>query len=152
MAQDTIRECILKKLVEIFERSPLEPWDLEFGAVGRDPLTDDMVKTHDYTISITDPSERVREAVAVEYRDINLVIEFTGKVYEGDTASVIGNRALGAIQKRIGCDITLEDLALNSVLRGSEIDIEGPFDKVVSGVIVYDVTYRCRANDPFTAV
>lgn len=152
MAQDTIRECILQKLVEIFKRPPLEPWDVEFGGVSRDPLTNDIVQTYDFTISITDPSERVREAVAVEYREINMVFEFTGKVREGDTASVIGNRVLGAIQKRIGCDISLEDLALNSVLRGSEIDIEGPFDKVVSGVIVYDVTYRCRANDPFTAV
>jgi hypothetical protein len=53
---------------------------------------------------------------------------------------------------RIRPDITLGGLVLNIREDGSELDIDGAFDKYASGVIAFDVTYRTRANDPYTQV
>ncbi|AHC30445.1 hypothetical protein CC53_gp028 [Rhizobium phage vB_RleS_L338C] len=56
--------------------------------------------------------------------------------------------ALGDVVRTAGLDIQCGNLALNLEDEGNELDIDGANDNVVSGVVVFIVTYRCKSNDP----
>ncbi len=147
--RQTVRDKIMCHLVERFENDTNELRPV-WGVVTRRPLTKAMTQDHDYALGLYDTSEVIREAAAVEYRNLNVVIEFHVHIAEGDDPSSFLNHCLGSISDRIGEDIHLGGLALNCRENGSELDIDGPFDHYVSGIIVFDVQYRTRSNDPYT--
>ena len=152
MPQPTLRQCLMDALVVMFERPPLDEKDVTFNRVSLDPLSENDQLDDDLALSISDIAERVREGVGWELRIVNVIFEFHAKVYEGDVAATVANSVIGAIQYRMGCDFYIDGTACNQTLIGSEIDIESATAKIARGVVSYDVTYRCAANDPFTAV
>jgi hypothetical protein len=145
----TIREQIMQNLKVVFE-TDTDPSRVTWDFVTRAPITSEATHRHSYMLGLYDVSERIREAAMVEYRNLNVVCEFHVQLAEGDEPSTFLNHCLGSIANRIGEDITVGGLALNTRENGSELDIDGAFDKYVSGIIIFDVSYRCRSNDPYT--
>lgn len=147
--RSTIREQIMENLKTLFE-DDVSPDRVNWGLVKRKPVSATEISLHNHVLGIFDVSERIRSAVQVEYRNINVVFEFHVRLAEGDEPSTFLNHCLGSIANRIGEDISIGGLALNANESGSELDIDGAFDQAVSGIIIFDVSYRCRSNDPYT--
>lgn len=148
----TVRELIMQSLKCLFEGSPIDSTDISWGLVSRKPLTKSEVTDHGYSLGLYDTSERVVEQTGCELRNVNVVFEFHVKLYEDDEPATYLTQCLGSVARRIGTDITLGGLVLNCRESGSELDIDGAFSNYASGIIVFDVTYRCRSNDPFTRI
>lgn len=150
----TVREQIMRNIKATFEAglNTAKGDELTWGVVERKPITKRDLASRDNAIGIFDTSERVQEAVGHERRFVNVVIEFHVSLAEGDDPGVFLNHALGQVLLRMGRDIYRGGLALNTRENGSELDIDGAFDKYVSGVVVFDVSYRCRPNDPYSRV
>jgi hypothetical protein len=142
----------MQQLVSVFEAAPLDADDVTWDHVSRKPFTESVVKRSNYVIGLYDTAERIRELTGCEQRTVNVVAEFHVKMQEDDEPSSFLNHCLGNISRRIGQDIYLGGLAQNCRESGSELDIDGAFSKYVSGILVFDVIYRCRANDPYTRV
>ena len=146
----TVREQIMQHLKERFEsvESPYDDDDvypLVWNYVTRKPITKGQAEKYPYLIGFYDTTSRIREGMQYDMHNLNVVIEFHVRLMESDEPSTFLNHCLGQIVKRIGQDIHMGGLALNAREAGSELDIDG-------GVIVFDITFRTRANDPYTRV
>lgn len=148
----TQREKIMRHLVARFEAPPLDGDDVQWNFVTRKPMTASAISLANCAIGFYDTSETVSEGVGWELRTVNVVAEFHLKLSEGDDPAVFLNHGLGSTIRRVGIDIHMGGLALNTKEKGSELDIDGAFDKYVSGILVFGVSYRCRPNDPYTPV
>ena len=147
--RSTLREQIMASMKTIFETdvsSDRVNWDF----VTRTPPSKSQIQNNVTVLGIYDTSEKIEEGAGYERRHLNVVLEFHVRLAEDDEPSTFLNHCLGSITNRIGEDISLGGLALNTVEKGSELDIDGPFDKTVAGMIVFSVSYRCRSNDPYT--
>lgn len=148
----TIREQIMRNFVSVFEAAPVIAGDVSWGLVTRAQITKGNIEGVNYAIGIYDPSEKITEGMGHEMRRVNVVCEFHAKLMQGDDPAVYLNHCLGQVQSRVGKDIRRGGIALNTRELGSELDIDGAFAEYVSGVVVFDVSYRCRPNDPYTRV
>ena len=148
----TVREQIMQNLQAIFEAAPSDPDDISWGVVTRKVLNKTILGTNPYAIGLYDTSEKIQEGVGWEMRTFNVVLEFHVALMENDEPSTFLNHCLGQVETRIGQDISLGGLASNCQTRGSELDIDGAFDKYVSGILIVAVSYRCSANNPYNRV
>ncbi|KRW94355.1 hypothetical protein [Paracoccus sp. MKU1] len=148
----TVRERIMQAIQARFESAPAQPGDISWGLVTRKPITKSDIANENFALGLYDTSERIKEGTGWEMHFLNVVLEFHVRIHEGDEPSTFLNHCLGQVSTRIGEDITWGGLAINTRESGSELDIDGAFDKYVSGILVVDVSYRCRPNDPYTRV
>lgn len=148
----TIRELMAQELKAAFEAAPTVPGDISWGLVKRSILTKSDLADNAYCLGIYDTTERVENGVGWERRYVKFILEFHVKTMEGDEPATFLNHALGCVVQRVAAAGTLGGRALDVNQTGAELDIEGAFDKYVSGVVVFDVSYRCRPNDPYTRV
>lgn len=151
-SRETIRERIMVQLVATFEAAPVAPLVLNWDVVTRDPVTATTVQNVDTALGLYDTTERVRERTGYEERFLNVVVEFHLRMAEDDVASRFLNHAIGEVVSRVGADLSHGGLAIDTKEAGNELDVDGQYDKYVSGVIVFEVRYRCRPNDPYTPV
>lgn len=147
--RSTIRERIMQALKTTFE-DDVSPDRVNWEKVTRSPPQKSDLQTLTTVLGIYDTSETIREGAGWEMRMVNVIFEFHVRLAEGDEPGTYLNHCLGSISNRIGEDIHMGGLAINTVEKGSELDIDGAFDKSVAGMIVFSVSYRCRPNDPYT--
>jgi len=154
---DPIRNRIMKHLKKRFECEVANVNGASFtwDEVSRLPLTKEQQQSG-YAIGLYDTSERVRPDVQRDERRLSVAMEFHVKLAECDDAADFANRVLGEVQRIIGLDIycteenTGQKLSLNIEERGSELDITSSNPGVVAGVLIVEIKYRTRVNDPTT--
>lgn len=164
LSQQTFRERICEHFKARYlaqvagENGALITWDV----VTRKPLTKEQ-QLLGYALGIYDTSEKVTPAISHDLRNLNIVFEFHAKISDGETDDVgtILNAVLGEVQRVAGLDIQCSDiyatppdatykLALNTTERGSELEIGAEKPSVVAGVLIIDVQYRTKPNNPYT--
>lgn len=145
----SIRENIMAHLKDRFEtvEEGVGGSTLTWEHVTRDPLSKKAFQ-FESAVSILDPTERKTKEINYELATLRVAVEFTYRVMVGDERGTEANRLLMEIQKTMRSDIQTGGLALNTVEVRSELDIDGPDDKLIGGVSFWDVTYRHRNNDP----
>lgn len=164
LSQKTFRERIVQHYVDRFnvQVAGVDGALITWHYVTRKPLTKEQ-QLSGYALGVYDTSEKVKPMISHDLRDLNIVFEFHAKVSDGETDDVgtILNAVLGEVQRVAGLDIQCGDvyadppnpsykLALNTTERGSEIDIGGEKPTVVSGVLIIEVQYRTKPNNPYT--
>lgn len=111
------------------------------------PLTANE-KTHSPAVGIFDGPERKSPEVGRSRCTLALSTEFHFKLGKGDNPSEVGRRVMGEVQTVMCSDIYCGGLTLNIVEVGNELDVEGPNDTSVSGIIFWEILYRHSAGNP----
>lgn len=145
----TVRERIMQHLVERYKsiRKGVDGFNVTWDYVVRRQPT--KAEARDGNIlELIDVGEKKNPGVGYDMVKLRIVAEFHIQMMEGDEPSSILNEALGDVVRAAGLDIQCGKLALNLEDEGNELDIDGAVDNVVSGVVVFIVTYRCKSNDP----
>lgn len=154
----TFRERIMQSLDHRFRQQSFAIGSLiEWDAVTRKPITTGE-RNRGNVLGVYDTSERVTKEINWDVRFLNVVLEFSRHIHEAEADDIptILNQTLGEVQRVAGLDIQISDkdnpaykLALNTREKGNEIDIVGEKPSVVQGVVILEVQYRTRNNDPF---
>jgi hypothetical protein len=163
LSQKTFRE----RIVNHFERRYLSQIAGQDGAlitwdvVSRKPLTKQQ-QLMGYALGIYDTSEKVEPKIGHDLRYLNVVFEFHVKISDAETDDVgaLLNAVLGEVQRVAGLDIQCSDiyadppapaykLALQTTERGSELDVGSEKPSVAAGVLIIEVQYRTKPNNPF---
>ena len=151
----TLRERIMRVIKRRFEvqqagvSSAILTWDV----VTRLPLTKDQ-QLEGYAIGIYDTSEKVRPDIGRDERFLNVAMEFHIKLAEDDDPETYLNGVLGEVQRVAQLDLQNKEedgyaLSINMQEKGSELDISGTDSRNVAGLVVFEVHYRTKANNPF---
>jgi hypothetical protein len=143
------RENIVQHLKDRFEtvRQGVDGYTVEWDNVERGPLTR-QDKILDATVSLTDTRETKTAMIGVYECRLTIVVEFAYRVREGDDPLHELNRLLVDVQRLMRTDIQAGGLCLNIVETSTELDAEGPADRVVGGVTFWEVLYRHSLQDP----
>lgn len=162
MTDLTFRERIMRHLQSRFEGQVAGTGDatITWDTVTRKPLN--KLEQHmTYGIGLYDTSEKVKQEIGHDLRFLNVVLEFHCRVSEAETGDVgsILNAALGEVQRVALSDIHCVEvdpdtsatyqLALDVNEKGSEIDVGGEKPTSVAGVLIIEVKYRTKSNNPF---
>lgn len=145
----SIRENILAFLKDAFESKTegTDGYTVTWHTVSRSPIGD-LAQDFDNAIAILDSRERKTPEIGYQRCVLPIVIEFAYRPKLGDVPSTELNRLLVDVERTLREDIYADNLALNLEVTGSELDMEGPNDKLVRGALFVDVTYRHEVNDP----
>lgn len=163
LSQKTFRERIAQHFVDRYlaqvagTDGALITWDV----VTRKPLTKQQ-QMMGYALGIYDTSEKVDPRIGHDARFLNIVFEFHVKISDAETDDVgtILNAVLGEVQRVAGLDIQCGDLyadppnptyklALQTTEKGSELEIGGEKPSVAAGVLIIEVQYRTKSNNPY---
>lgn len=146
----SVRDQIVRHLETRFRgrKAGVDGANVTWNFVSTLPLTKNKAREGP-ALGIYDVSERSRPLQGYDLRNLNLVLEFFVPVYEDENAREVLNLYLAEVIRTVGLDPTMGCLALNAEENGNELDIDGTVDKVVSGVVIFDVQYRTRVNNPF---
>lgn len=154
---DTVREKCLKALKARFtsinaedeaaKASAADRYTIVWDKVTRSKLSD-VDRRKPAVLGIYDTEEQEDKKLNFIYCSLRVIVEFY--IYAGvnEDQSEKLNLVLGEVQRRIREDITLGGLALDVVSTGSELDIDGQYDRQVQGALYLNIKYRYRENDP----
>lgn len=145
------RERIMVHLAERFAArqagvdDALYTWNL----VTRRPVSRVEVDMGD-TVGIFDIREEKQQQMQHMLCNLTVVVEFYCASMIGDEPSTELNKMLLDVQRTIRADIYCSGLSLNIVESRNELDIDGPTDKLIAGVVEFTVLYRHLVDDPAT--
>lgn len=143
------REKIMQHLKERFEglREDVNGYTTTWNTVCRRPMTKTEIFMGD-ALGIYDISEE-KEAVINFYNcTLTVALEFFYLLQQGDEPSTELNRMLVDIQRAMRSDISCGGLSFNCVENESELDIDGPADRLVAGTVEFRIQYRHFLDDP----
>jgi hypothetical protein len=66
----------------------------------------------------------------------------------GEHPADVLNQMLTDVQRVFRSDVTCGGLSINIMERKNQIDVDGPLEKCVTGVVEFVVSYRHAADDP----
>lgn len=143
------REQIMQHLQKRFEaaRAGTDGYSVTWNSVTRRPLSRVEVGMGD-AVGLFDMRETKRQEIQHMRCDLSLVIEFYLFMQLGDDPGTELNRMMLDIQRTIRQDIYCSGLTLNIVESKNELDIDGPTDALVAGVVEYLIQYRHLVDDP----
>lgn len=150
---ETAREKILARLHSnlsaIVAGEPVDdPYNFTPSRVSRGPLGDFDSRKR-LVIGIVDSEEQKKDRFPLVECFLRVVIEFQLSRNQGEAEpSVLANRMLGDLQRKIGEDTTLGGLAIDVKEVGSDVDLESDNDKSIEGALFVVVQYRHAHNDP----
>jgi hypothetical protein len=132
-------------------RKGIDNYSTTWNVVVRRPFTNSETQLGD-ALGIFDVSEE--KTVRIGYVDcaLSVQVEFFHKVFEGDEPSIELNRMMLDVQRAMRSDITCGGLSINIEEIRNHLDIEGPTDRLVAGVVEWKITYRHSLNDPSVAI
>jgi len=154
----TFRERILRHMVARFEaiEKDVDGALFEWDVVTRTPPSK-MEQYFDYVLGIYDTSEKVAQRMGYDERFLNVVFEFQVRIPQGLTDEIgsFMNEALGEVQRVALSDINCTEeggyqLSLDVNEKGSELEITGDKPGFVAGVLIIEVKYRTKSNNPLT--
>lgn len=79
---------------------------------------------------------------------LRVATEFVYSMKIGDEPLTELNRILVDIQRLMRSDIQAGGLCLNIVESSSELDLDGPEDRLVGGIVFWEVLYKHATQDP----
>lgn len=147
------RENLMRWLKHVFEEQRAgtngmtQTWDV----VSRSPLTKEEMR-RGTAIAIFDTAERKESRISGGSGapvDAHLMVqaEFYLVTQIGDNAGSELNRLLLDVQRTFMGDVTLGGRAINVVEARSELDVDGPADRLVAGMVEFSIHYRHRRDD-----
>lgn len=143
------REQIMQHLQQRFSalRAGEDGYTTTWNVVTRRPLTKQEVAMGD-AIAIFDTGEEKTAEIGFYRCMLYVSAEFFYALKTGDDPSTELNRLLVDIQRAIRVDVTCGGVAFNMVELRNELDIDGPADRLVAGVVEFQVQYRHLIDDP----
>lgn len=143
------RELIMQHLAERFAalREGVDGYTTTWNAVTRRPMGDQEVSMGN-ALGLFDVEEEKNPAINWYHCNLRVVAEFYYVLQLGDEPSTELNRMLVDIQRAIRVDVTCGGLAFNIVELRNELDVDGPADRLVAGVVEFQVQYRHLLDDP----
>ena len=145
------RERIMEHLKERFEArqegvgGAMYTWNM----VTRRPISRVEVAQGN-TIGLFDVQEEKHQEMMHMRCHLAVVVEFYCSLMIGDEPSTELNKMLLDVQRTIRQDIYCSGLTLNVVENKNQLDIDGPTDNMVAGVVEFMVQYRHLVDDPAT--
>lgn len=143
--RDNICEYWVSKFMDVDEDVDGHP--LRWNSVLRVPLPK-AEKILGNALAIMDTRERKTPEIAATRCNLTLATEFAIRGFEGDNIASEVNKIMTSVQRVMLSDISSGGLSLHVVENASELDIEGPGDRLVGGVIFWDIQYRHKLGDP----
>jgi hypothetical protein len=150
---DTVRDRILQHLIKRFQDCVAGQGGryITWNTVSDCPLTSDEV-TLGNAIGIYDGRERNKDAIGLAYRFLEVQTEFKIKLAIGDKPAKVARAVLGEVQTVMLSDIYCTEgsiqLSLDIVENGNELDVDGPHDTTVAGIVFWEIQYRHIAGNP----
>lgn len=145
----SIRDNIMEHLKDRFEtvRAGTNRYTTTWNMVLRAPLTKQSKIIGD-SVSILDLTEKKDESIGQMTCRLRVAIEFVYVMKIGDEPLTELNRILVDIQRLMRSDIQAGGLCLNIVESSSELDLDGPEDRLVGGIVFWEVLYKHATQDP----
>jgi hypothetical protein len=150
---DTVRDRILQHLIKRFqdcvagENGRFITWN----TVSDCPLTSTETALGN-AIGIYDGRERNRDLVGYSTRILEVQTEFKIQLAIGDKPAKVARAVLGEVQTVMTSDIYCTEgpiqLSLDIVESGNELDVDGPHDQTVAGIVFWEIQYRHIAGNP----
>ncbi|QSY98652.1 hypothetical protein J2J97_31780 (plasmid) [Rhizobium bangladeshense] len=150
---DTVRDRILQHLVKRFrdcvagENGRFITWN----TVSDCPLTSEEI-TFGNALGIYDGRERNKDGIGLSTRFLEVQTEFKIKLAYGDKPAKVARAVLGEVQTVMTSDIYCTEgsvqLSLDIVEIGNELDVDGPHDQTVAGIVFWEIQYRHIAGKP----
>ena len=162
----TIRERIMReverRLRTMKAGSPSgDPYQVEFALVTRGGSLEAMHDSENSGCSVIDSDERKVARIQQMACQLVVVVEFVAWVsVDDESPSEVGNRYLGAVQRRMREDIHFTEpddgarseldrqLAHNVVEVRNQLFVDGAYDRKVTGAAFYEVSYKHGISDP----
>jgi hypothetical protein len=143
------RERIMEHLKARFEavQKGVDGYSTTWNLVTREPLSKSAVAMGD-CVGLFDIRETKTPSMQHMTCELTVVVEFYCRMQLGDNPGTELNRMLLDVQRTIRSDIQCSGLALNIVENKNELDIDGPGDSLVAGVVEFLVQYRHLVDDP----
>lgn len=149
-----VLERIMQGLKFHFETVPMPVAageTLDWDVIVRAPLTDAERKM-DTCVSIMEGQERSSELTGQTEKRLEVSIEYEVKSYLGEEPQAYANEVKAALEKYIAAHFRSHRRCLHMRLTASETDVGRTGDRVVGGILFYEMTYRHRTGDPTKAV
>lgn len=152
-ADGAVRERIMQGLKYAFETVPLTiaSETMQFDVVVRAPLTK-AEREMKSCLSIMEGQERSSELTSRTEKRLEVSIEYEIEAFMGEEPQTFSTDALAAIEKYVADHFRNHRLCLHMKLTASETDVGRSGDRVVGGILFYEMTYRHRTGDPTKAV
>ena len=151
MADDPVskREQIMQHLVDRFEamQDGTDGYTTTWNTVTRKPVSITAVKMGN-ALGLFDTREDKVPDMQFMRATLSVVCEFYHSMKIGDEPGTQLNRMLLDVQRAMRSDIYCGGLTLNVVEVRSELDIDGPEDNLIAGVVEFQVLYRHYVDDP----
>lgn len=151
MSHDVLskRELIMAHLEKRFleAREGVDEYTNTWNTVVRRPLTKQEVAIGD-AIALFDTDEEKTPEIGFYRCALSVSVEFFYSLKAGDNPSTELNRLLLDIQRIMRSDVTCDGLSFNILEVRNELDIDGPADRLVAGVVEFQVQYRHLLDDP----
>lgn len=143
------RELIMQNLVSRFSAMRVgdNGFSTTWNAVVRRPLTKQETALGD-AVAIFDVDEDKTSEIGFYRCSLRVQIEFFCTMLTGDEPSTQLNRMLLDVQRCMRSDVTCGGLAFNILELRNELDVDGPADRLVAGVVEFQVQYRHTLDDP----
>lgn len=156
--RETRRELILQALCDLFttqkEGQPTgNAYTLTWDVVTRNPL-EGIHDAKRYALAIHDPEEAKTPKIQQYDVVLRVILEFRAFLDREEIGSVVGNRILGDIARRVREDIYLTTadfpggLVENVVETGNDLEVEGFADRRIRGAVFVNVQYKHAIQDP----
>lgn len=144
------RELIMSYLETAFKRmrSGVDGYTTTWNIVERRPLTKEEVASVGNALAIFDTAEVKVQEIGFDRCSLTVELEFFYCLKMGDKPSKELNRMLLDIQRKMREDVTSGGLSINVSEERNELDLLGPADRVVAGVVEFTILYRHVINDP----
>lgn len=162
----TIRERIMvevvRRLTTMEAGAPADdPYLVGFGRVTRGASLEELHEMAPSGCSVTDTDERKTPNIQCMHCRLTVVVEFVAWVDPGaEDPDTVGNRYLGAVQRRMREDIYLTEpddgertalqrrLCYNVVELRNQLFVDSVYDQKVTGASFWEIEYRHAISDP----
>jgi hypothetical protein len=151
---DSIRERIMQSLVKRFEDmvAGINDYSTTWTMVSRVPLNSSQIKEGNILCVMDTEESKVAE---INFMRCSLVVitEFWYRIRTGDNAATEANRMMTDIQRAMRSDIYTTDiessgLTLNIVESRNQLDIDSVSDRLINGLVYWQVQYRHSKDNP----
>lgn len=149
MSDESKRERIMQHLKQRFEgiQAGVGGYSTTWNTVSRKPVSTVEAQMGNM-LGLFDVNESKTPDMQFMRCSLTVVIEFYFRTQMGDEPGTELNRMLLDVQRAMRSDIYCSGLTLNVVEMKSELDIDGPSDSLVAGVVEFLVQYRHAVTNP----
>lgn len=128
-------------------RENIDGFTRTWTAVARKPLTNQERQSGN-AIALYDLNEVKTPQMQFQFCNLTVYAEFYHQMAVGEHPADVLNMMLTDVQRVFRSDVTCGGLTINVEEKKNQIDVDGPLEKLVTGVVEFVVSYRHAADDP----